>query len=653
MSLIARYKDDDEKLGTRVHDLFGDWIRPIQDNFHKKILYLYRLYHGYRPRAPKDGYSNIHIPLSFTAVETLHPRIVQACTATDPPFHANPREKQVDRAIRGEIVENLIGDDWRRTRRLHQFSLAVRDQLICGTGVEKGGWSFQMSSDGRILKDRPEFRRISALDLAWDPSKTHPDDTPIIHWMAIRKQEILDWAETLKNSKSPLRNLDRLAAGNSDTGSAVKSYTLNDLYRSLGMTGPLFRQEWESGTEDNPYCVLVEYWDEEYSVLVDLESKMPLTEARPNVTGMKPFFFYTANPTGDFFFGKGIIEPQAGLQEATNQFMNVALDQAIISTHPLRLIDKDAMLNIDHFTPEPNKVVPIGVPTGKTLRGMVETLQNDPMHNGWREMTDLIMQHYERTVGQSITMQGATATRAEAYGTTALQKEQGADRYSEIIRQNSETLAQTARFQFLLMKKWQEHFVMVGVKGRSVPLEVVQNNFFVEYNDLDKHPQMRVGPGFFAAVPENAFEFIPSGASGLASREYQQQGLTQLAGQIAQDPYIGIQPAPAPNVEAVEMRKMLTLRMIASMDITGKDQLVRAVTAAYDAVVQAMMAPPPPAPSASPPPPGEPTQPSGEAPPPPAGPPPPGPPPAEQRMTPPEQVPPVPVQQPQDPMTLQ
>src|SRR3990167_3095243 len=141
MSIIARYKDDDEKLGTKVYDLFANWIRPIQDNFHKKILYHYRLYHGYRPRAPKDGYSNVHVPLSATAVDTMHPRIVQACTATDPPFHAAPREKEIDRAVRGEVVENLIGDDWRRRRRLYQFSLAVRDELICGTGVEKGGWA--------------------------------------------------------------------------------------------------------------------------------------------------------------------------------------------------------------------------------------------------------------------------------------------------------------------------------------------------------------------------------------------------------------------------------------------------------------------------------------------------------------------------------
>lgn len=630
-SLLRRVVNDDKKLGTRVYDLFMTWMQPLQNNFHKKILYNYRLYHGYMPKSPYDPLrSTIHIPMSYAAVETMLPRLMQGIWATDPPFRANPRQPDISSCIKAEIAENLIYEYWIRAGRFLQNQLAIKDACICGLGVEKAGWVIDQDSEGNYLKDRPETKRVSPTDVAWQDDKTCADDTPIVHWRAFRKSEI----DMMADSGAPLINLDKMQDGAVDK--AMKAYSVNDLYTAIGLTGPLFRQNWgwaDDPEGSDPWVVLLEYWDDEYMVLVDANSKMPITKPRKNLQGMKPFFFYPSNQSGDFMIGIGTIEPIAGIQESVNTHERAYQDNAVFSTHKGGLYDKSSMLSQDDFTRAPGVWRAVDVPTGKSMKDMFVPIHDQPMHQGGREAQERMTDWYERAVGQGTLQQGASSARQETYGATVTQKQEAMVRLATNIKPWSETLAKSARYDFLLMKNLMQEYHTVGVKGRNVPVKLVEQRFFPEFTDLDGHPHVQIAPGFLTAIPDGAFEFLPTGGGALAIKELIQQGLMQIMGELTADPTFAPVEGQPPSPGFMALMKELRTREIASMEIVGKEQVLRAVNAAYDEKIQQAMAPPP----MAPPPPGQEgqaTQPGGQ--------PGQGPPPVAEQGAPEQQAPPPP-----------
>lgn len=587
-SLLRNYYDDEEALGKRVEGLFRSWMHLIQQNYHRKWLYYERLYWGYRPPSPVDpNRSNVHLPLVQTAIDTALPRIMQSLWATEPPFHADPRSPRVDALVRGEIVENLIWRDWRKSNRWASLEMALKDALKLGIGFEKIMWNLDLDVDGIPLHDGVEFQRIRPMDLAWNPKETRFEDTPIIHWKAMRYSDL----EEMKNSGAKLQNMDEVGeAGQADQS---RAYTLNDLYTRLGMTGPLFRNDMDDNYSPSPgnaksdgWVVVLEYWDDEITCMVDGGSGKVLLKPRRNKQRTKPFQCWRCNPTGDFLVGKGFIETLAGIQEATNNYENAWLDNAILRTYKMFFFDKSTNLKQNDFIPMPNKAIGVKLGGGQKIKDVVQPYDDNPLPQDGRDAQEGLMLWYERAVGQGTLTQGSSAQRQDTYGGQALQIREASMRLFLDNTRWGDELARGARIHFLMLKYYMQDYQEIGVTGRNVPLELVEENFFPEFHDINGHPQIQVGPGLFAGVADGAFEFLPTGSQSAALKEHIQDQIMQLTGELMQDPYVGAQPVPMADPTNVMLAMELRLREIAASEITGKKKLVQMITEAYMAAAQ-------------------------------------------------------------------
>jgi hypothetical protein len=573
------------ELGEYVHDTFKDWLGIIENNYHRKWAYFLRLYWGYRPPSRIDPYrANVNVPLVYWVVDTELPRHMQALFATDPPFHARPDTRSIENELKGEIAENLIARNWMRTHRRRAAEMAALDSLLWGVGFEKGAWEIELAANGLPYKDRPEWRRTSPLDLVWDPTKPRFEDTPLIQWRILRRSDV----EDMIDAGAPLKKDSLPGLGLS---AAEKGYTIDDIYSSLGMAGPLFKDRYRSNihNDEDPWLVWLEWWDDDYTCIIDYFSKKVMLEQRDNIIHEKPFTCWQFKPHGDFLVGHSMVETLASLQESINAYEGAYQDNAVLSVHRMRVFDKTTGLKMEDFIPGPDKSIPVDLPPNKSIKDVIMNFEQPQMGNEGRELQSRVIDYTERAAGQSVLSVGASAQRQDTYGGQALQISESRMRYFlENERWGQDCIARSARIDFLMHKHLMEEYVQVPVEGRYVPLELVESQFLVEARDSNNMPQIQIGPSFFTTLAANSFDFVPTGSSGLAVREYVQQQITGLIQNLMADPWIGAQPAQDAIIEAVQLQMELRLREVAASEVPGKDKLVSLIRGAYQGYINRM-----------------------------------------------------------------
>lgn len=601
ISPVHKLLNRPEELGVHASELFRSWLQSAESNYHKKWLYLLRLYWGYMPRNPVDEFrSRVVLPLVYTAIDVELPRHIRAVYSLTPPISATPRNGDVEAEVKAEMVENIIAYYWSRDgRREAQSGLSFLDSMLWGVGFEKGSWMYEESLTGVPRIDEPQWNRVSPMELVWRPDARDFADTPLIHWRVMRHSELV----ALNDAGAKLQNLDKLEKY--DRSFHGKQYTLDDVYRSIGLNGPLYRSNENLEAEEDPFHIIGEWCDDDIQFMFEANSGVIVMKPRLNRLGEKNYAWYVHKRHGDLAVGKSLAETLAPINESLNVYERAYQENMVASTHRMILFNPSYGVSKEDLAYAPNKIVPVKGLGDAPLDRAVMEMNIQPPHQGGRDVQDRLMQWYERAAGQSAMQQGATVPRAETYGATIAQGMEAQIRSYIENRNWGAMVARSARLTWLMCRQYMDEVVSLPMTGRRAPREVVQNYADVTSTNMDGSPVVGVTKSVLLSMDPNAFDFQCTGSDGLANREYAASQLMALNERISADPIIGLQPAQVQNPQQIDLFEEMLLQAIGTSEVAGKGKMVRMVRAAYATHRQTMQAPPPaPDPNAQPPPPG-------------------------------------------------
>lgn len=633
-----KFNPKSRTLGEEIIEVFEarrDWWTS---NYHERWLNLFKMYQSYRDINPVDPMrSAIFVPITFAAVDSELPRHINSLFATDPPFHALPDLGTMEWEVKGAAVENVINRWFHMGNRLRSASFACTDAMIYGLGVEKVGWEIRRNGKGDTLRDMPVTRRISPFNVFPDPTKVDPDELDPMHREFVRFSEIeaACKAGTAGFKRGALEKI-------SPSGSGATDDSLGAHFDKINISSP--RQMADRMIRPDDFWVeLVEYCDGDWIYTVDRTSKTVLC-VKENFIGTSPWLFWPYKQYGEYLVGQGLVRNMAGVQRAMNNTWNAEMDNMLQAVHQMKYYDSRIKLNKQDLRPEPNKHIPIDVPTGSSLREVIVDRSSSPPFQGSREFMDRAYDLAERISGQSAYTQGSSPPRQETYGGIALMIQEANKRYwLENVRWGEECVARSAQIYYLMARRWQQNAVRVSMSTQNNPNDVLAKIFPPDQGngqtDADGNPIVEVGRGFMDSVSDEAFRFVATGSSGLAVREYQQKQTADLRMMLAQDPFIGVTPngpPPTADPQQVMLHMNMLIQSVQQYEVANKEQIIRNVRSAYkaymDRIQAAQQAPPPEA---------QPPQPEAGAPPPEGQPPAPAPPPG-QGAAPPVQLPLIP-----------
>jgi hypothetical protein len=152
-----------------------------------------------------------------------------------------------------------------------------------------------------------------------------------------------------------------------------------------------------------------------------------------------------------------------------------------------------------------------------------------------------------------------------------------------------------------------EEYRAMRIEGRRVPLELIKENFFVEFSDSQQRPQIMAGPDTLAGLQPGAYRFIATGSAGQALRDNVFEQTIKIMEILKMSPVVGAQPIPLPPENARLIGELEQLLIVQS-ECSNKDRIMMNHRAAMEMAVQrnTMMMQAPAQPAL---PPGEPPQP--------------------------------------------
>ena len=620
---------DTKNVGLTVRTLFEEWSSYFKTNYHPLWEKNLRAFFAKAPEILPYR-SNIYVPLIRKEIDTAVPRHMEVLFATDPPFHAMPDRGAPEMEAIGEVIENLVGRIMKMGGFRECCMMSMQDAIIHGGSFMKMRWNYRQDVSGKPVVDFPAFEPTSAFQMFFDASAPLHTGVPgVIHAEYVRKSTIMrDLKLGVKYRKEAVATL---------AGAIPEQYALDTIFNLAGLDGPHASMGTTGsypGAEADPYILVLEASCEDYIVTVDGTTGGVL-KVIPNVIAEIPYCMWRYKPYSQMAIGQGLPELLRDMNHLANVQARALQDNIQSSVHNMWLVSRRAGITANDLIPKPNKAVFVETDGTRSLHDMVQPLKHQPnleLVSGVQGYVDGII---ESVSGQSAYNLGSTPQRSETMGGIVTMIQEGNKRQqAENMRWGEECIARAAKLIYLAMRQfWDEGLVRVRAEGRRIPREIIEKRFYVEGYDSANVPQIMVGPDLMDEVGGDDFDFVPTGAPGLAVRELQQQEAGKLQQFAISHPLIGAEPKPGLGPARVQLHREMFLVMVQKSEIGGKEKLTRSINAAFDEYLQ----PPPPPPVAPPPPPGQgqPTPPPGSPPPGPAAPPPPppsGPPPQPDMM---------------------
>lgn len=347
---------DDRALVGLITQRFDSAVSFTQ-NLRTKWDDFYKYYRGYVAEKDKKWVSNLFVPVAFTVIETLLPRILSVLFA--PKFIVNilPREANDIKMVR--VLKQLLKYQFDRFGAFNKFYLWVKDCLMYGTGLVKVYWKvetrirtvtepiympiwkFKILVGRRTVKkmmveyDDPEVEVIDPYDFFVDPRATNLDDA---RWCIHRVWRDYDYM--LKKEKEGFyKNVVSLVSpGVSDT-TEIDNQVRNEVNANNTST-----------SIDNNFKVeLWEYWEDGRVVVIANKTVIVRDDENPFWHGKKPFCLLKDIELPHEFYAMGEIEPIQSLINERNEIRNQRLDNVKSIVNRKLVVDRNADIDLEHI----------------------------------------------------------------------------------------------------------------------------------------------------------------------------------------------------------------------------------------------------------------------------------------------------------------
>lgn len=404
-SLYPQTEDDYDKLLSWCKRAFEEAQRarqPFEDRW-KRFSTLYRMY---KARDPNDWRSRVFVPVIFTVVETILPRLV----AQLPKFLVMPvGPEDVEPAAQ---MEQLL--DWAASNSdlFYELVLATKGALKYGTGITKTYWKTETSvrrikvpnmvpqmaqqvqpqldpetglpmfdlegqpihqtidvevgqvqqgyttvTEPYVAYDGPKAEAVDIMNFFPAPEATDVDDARyVIHRVYRPMRYVKDLID--KGVFTPPQYGNFSFSELADVSDEPLRNRLGDLGMDMGSVDSSLRRPVE----------LLEFWTDDGRVIVVANRKCVLRVAEnPFDHGQKPFCRIVDYLQEHMFWGMGEAEAQEGLQDAQNAIVNQRIDNVRIALDRMFVVREDHLVDRGDLKRRPGGVIRVNSAAGNSL----------------------------------------------------------------------------------------------------------------------------------------------------------------------------------------------------------------------------------------------------------------------------------------------
>lgn len=427
-------KSDEQIVKVVMDDLVASrsYCQPYLDMF---IRY-YQMYRSYiRKEELRANGANLFIPRAFDCVETVTPRIVSALLGSRPAMGVFSLQDDEDMQTKASQMEKLM--DYQAEQKMmlrYKLALLVKDSLIYGTSVGKLTWRLvqkdntvrrqvkthaatgvPISTEGVSAKttvyDAPFIEQIDVFNIIVDGKYDNIDDMRFFGYTysedvdtILQKAESGAYDEKLvKKFLDDVGGAENAAGSSNDQPGSVQRLSSIDKYSN---------QQRSNGEVD-----LVDYWTDDWHVVVANGKYVILVEENPLDLKCKPFFSLHDCPVAGEFFSIGELEPIEYLQKELNTTRNQRIDNISMALNRMWMVIRGSGINPDELISRANGI--INVPDFESLK---ELEMKDVSESGYRE-EPVIKDDIDRTLGVFDYTRGSQLERRETATTTTVMSE--------------------------------------------------------------------------------------------------------------------------------------------------------------------------------------------------------------------------------------
>lgn len=341
------------------------WRRPWDD----KWLRWYKTYRGIVPKLPEgeEDRSNLHIPYTYSTVDTVRSKLLTACFANRPYVSFIP--KDADDVENAKNMETLVDSQMNRTDAEFMVKMyqLFTDMLIYGGCPYEVGWRYELrkikrkvpmvDESGILLGyeeqeievvnwDDPDFQPFMIDDLYPDPEGTSIDDCSwVIRRRYITRKEleakIDEGIYKVKDLEAINQAGDRISEGKQDRLAAIGAA---DAYADEADVGG---RRYE----------LLEMWEDDRVTTVINRTEVIRDEENPFWHGKKPFGFAKFDPLNGEFYGISLVEVIEHLQAELNTTRNQRIDATSQTINRMWIVLKGMGLEPADLVSRPNGII--------------------------------------------------------------------------------------------------------------------------------------------------------------------------------------------------------------------------------------------------------------------------------------------------------
>ena len=443
-----------------------------KSNYDEKWIDYNRLYRSKLPDEETYPHmARLFIPYTFSSIETVVPRMVEAIFSSEPIVAVKPHDvTDIDKA---KILEQLLNYQLKRMDFYRTFITLSKMCLTYGTCIAKVDWrkEFRTKSKVEVQTDEmgmPVYNEEGTPQYSKIKNKYTYYDDPYIYPVDIFKFFIDPKALSLKDAEYVVlvteTTMDRLKDMQSQ-GIYKNISQVEDVKGSI--TFDTGRERFETVDKRSPYTdsayygnnnfksnrvTLYEYWEHDRVITVAEEKVVIRDEENPYWHCQLPFVAGRICTVENEFYGVGIPEMVESLQNELNDVRNARMDNVTLALNKMFIATRSS----DVLKQFPDGVIPNEpglVILSNEPDGIREVAVSDVTQSSYVDSKEIIS-NLETTLGIYDYSKGAPGkSRETATGILSLQEAANV-RFKLMITEMAKMLADAADFMVDLNEQY-------------------------------------------------------------------------------------------------------------------------------------------------------------------------------------------------------
>lgn len=314
--------------------------------------------------------AQLFIPYSFTAVETVIPRIAEAVFSSDPIVAVKPVAP--DDISNAKINEVLLNWQLRKMNLFETLIILSKMCLVYGTCVAKVDWKKDIRHKFRVnpLMDvygYPVYNEQGKVQTQKEEYDVVMYDDPYIYPIDLYRFYIQPGATSIEDAEyciavteTTIGELKQLETAGiyknisklEEVKGTLKFDKGKNRYTNVNLTDP-------NTTVDNysEKVTLYEYWENNRVIVVAEDKVVIRNEENPYWHCRKPFVAAKICPVENEFYGIGLMEMVKSLQAELNDVRNQRLDNVKLALNKMYVVARDADVDIKKLISEPGGII--------------------------------------------------------------------------------------------------------------------------------------------------------------------------------------------------------------------------------------------------------------------------------------------------------